>query len=118
LPTKAEHKAKAEHNEYFVSTLGNPFFDWQVTALFYSALHYIQAYFVAKGINPPPSTHTMRNNHVSNDPTLRTIYVDYRELQNESRSSRYGVTPPSQNDVQRLMGNLNTIKGVVGPHIV
>jgi hypothetical protein len=117
LPTKAEHKTKAEHNEYFVSTLNNPFFDWQVTALFYAALHYIQGYFVAKGVNPPPSTHTIRNNHVANDKKLAAIYVDYRELQDESRSSRYGVIAPNQADVTRLKGNLNTIKNLVMPDI-
>jgi len=117
LPTKEEHKSKAEQNEYFVSTLGNPFFDWQVTALFYSALHYIQAYFAAKGISPPPSTHTIRNNHVANTPQLAPIYVDYRELQDESRSARYGVKPPSQGDVQKLQVKLANIKALVAPHI-
>jgi len=118
LPTKADHKAKAEHNEYFVSTLGNPFFDWQATALFYSALQYIQAYFVAKGVNPPPTSHTMRNNHVSADSKLTNIYVDYRELQDESRTARYGCGFPTQTDITRLQANLATIKALVMPDIV
>jgi hypothetical protein len=117
VPTKAEHKAKAEHNEYLVSTLANPFFDWQVTAMFYAALQYIQAYFVAKGISPPPSTHNMRNNHVSKDKILTTIYVDYRALQDESRTARYGCGFPNQADVARLQAHLNTIKALVTPHI-
>ncbi len=81
--------------------------------MFYAALHYIQGYFVAIGMSPPPSTHKIRNNHVSNDKKLSAIYVDYRELQDESRSSRYGVIAPDQADVTRLQGNLNTIKKLV-----
>ncbi len=110
----AEHREKAEHNEFFVKNVGNPFFDWQVSGTFYAALHYVDAYFATLNIHP--HTHGERTSLV--DIRLTTIYVDYRELLNESRDARYEPTVAfTQNDVARIQRSLEAIKKVVLPLI-
>jgi hypothetical protein len=112
LSTKQEHDDKADHNEYLVSTLDNPFFDWQVTALFYAALHRVEAYFATKNIHLP--THTVRDSQIHRDHDLKSIYVDYRELEGESRAARYNPTVIfTKIDVQRLTTRLKTIKDYI-----
>jgi hypothetical protein len=117
LPSKAEHLEKAKHNEFFVSTLGNPFWDWAVTGTFYAALHYIEAYLATKADHPP--THAIRDSHIYRDSFLRVLYVDYRELQGESEDARYmeklPVTVFGQADVTRLVANLEKIRNHILP---
>jgi hypothetical protein len=119
VPTKDEHKAKAIHNEKFVQHLGNPYWDWAVTGTFYAAVHYVMAYLASKNIHPV--LHKVRNSQIHRDPLLNPIYVDYRELQNNSEDARYmervPVTAFSQADVQKLAVNLNRIKAVIVPLI-
>jgi hypothetical protein len=116
LPTTPEHRAKAENNEFLVETLENPFWDWAVTGVFYAALHYIEAYFAGRVPALHPPSHTIRDNHIHSDNTLRAIYVDYRQLEDESRNARYdaGMTF-TQGDVGIAKGCLERIKKVILP---
>ena len=91
MPSKADHPAQAEHNEYFVSQTDNPFFDWKVTGTFYTALQYVDAYLATQNIHPP--THAVRLGHVATQAKLKAIHRDYRDLLNESRTARY--EPPN-----------------------
>jgi hypothetical protein len=114
LPSKEDHRGKAEHDEFFVSNVGNPFFDWQISGVFYSALHYVDAYFATLNIHP--RTHAERTTFVNLK--LKPVYIDYRELLNESREARY--EPASifnQDDVTRVQRSLDAIKKAVLPHI-
>ncbi len=116
MPTTPEHRAKAENNEFLVQNLDNPFWDWAVTALFYAALQYIEAYFA--NLNPPrhPPTHTVRDNYIHADPNLSKVYVDYRQLEDESRDARYDAHIQfTQADVTRTSTHLERIKTVVVP---
>jgi len=115
LPNTADHRKKAEHNEFLISTLDNPFWDWAIIVTFYAALHYVEAYLGTKGIHAP--THPVRDSHIQRDSTLKTIYVDYRELENESRDARYDAIEFKQEDVRRLQRNLETIKKALVPLI-
>lgn len=117
MATKDEHLAKAKHNEAFVAALPHPFWDWAVTGTFYAALHYVMAFLATKADHPP--THQVRNSHIHRDAKLKPIYVDYRELQNESEDARYMERNPltafNEADVIRLKGNLETIKKLIMP---
>jgi uncharacterized protein (UPF0332 family) len=115
LSTPQQHRAQAEHNEFFVSTLQNPFWDWAVTGTFYAALQYVDAFLMSKGIDP--ENHPERNDYVRNDPTLRGIRSNYRELQTNSRNARYDVVSFSQDDVQSLQEELKAIKSLLIPLI-
>jgi len=117
VATKDEHLAKAKHNEACVAALTDTFWDWAVTGIFYTALHYMMAFLATKADHPP--THQVRISHIHRDRALKPIYVDYRELQNESEDARYlernPLTAFSEADVIRLKGNLETIKKLVLP---
>ncbi len=118
MPTSPQHRAKAENNEFFATDVGEPFWDWAVTGLFYSALHYVEAYLAS--LHPPfhPPTHQIRDSLIHREPRLRPIYVDYRELQDESRDARYDPAQAyTQNDVVRLVARLQRIKQTIIPYL-
>jgi hypothetical protein len=119
VPTKEEHRAKAAHNEKFVASLGDPFWDWAVTGTFYTAVHYVMAYLATKGVHPV--LHQVRNSHIYRDPVLSQIYVDYRELQDNSEDARYmeriPVTAFSKGDVDKLTVKLEKIKTIIFTYI-
>ena len=115
MPSKTDHAAKAVHDEKFVSTLGDPYWDWAVTGVFYAALHYVEAYLATKRIHSP--SHPVRDSHINRDSVLRAIYPDYRDLKDESRTARYDVIQFRSNDLARMQQLLATIKTAIAPHI-
>lgn len=60
---------------------------WAITALFYSALHAINAYFAQSHIKC--FDHDGRGEQIMNDPKISKIYEDYRELRSLSQNARY-----------------------------
>jgi hypothetical protein len=116
VATHSEHREKAEHNEFLVSTLDNPFWDWKISAMFYSALHYVESYFAVKKIvHPIP-----KPNHSSRLPLVKkhlfTIYKDYQDLYNDSRDARYEADMMfSQREVRQDQEKLDAIKAVILP---
>jgi hypothetical protein len=93
LPTQRRHLQQAEHNEALFSQLevfSPQFLDWQVTTLFYAALHYVDAYLATA---PPtgvhPDTHRDRLHLVETERNLRPIARDYRLLMTQSVQARY-----------------------------
>jgi hypothetical protein len=90
--TAVEHVAKARENEAFARSL-SPLtlcsLEWAVTVNFYAALHYVQAYFAAQHITL--KLHINRATAIARDANLKTIYQDYREMQDSSEAARYEV---------------------------
>lgn len=114
MPTSKEHREKAEHNEFFVSGLDNPFWDWAVTGTFYEALHYVDGFLITKGVDAP--RHSERNSIVEKDATLGQIWPEYSQLYNDSKMARYECHEFTQEDV-RLLRNayLKPIKDLISP---
>jgi hypothetical protein len=118
LPTKADHCGKAAQNDFFVSTIGNPFWDWAVTGKFYAALHYVEAFLATKNPAVHSRNHALRDSNIQSDPVLRALYVDYRELESECHDARYDASLTfSQQDVERLERNLDRIRKTLAPLI-
>ncbi len=116
MPDKAEHRTRAEHDEFLVKNIHNPFFDWKVTGTFYSALHYVDAYLATQNIHP--ATHAIRSGLVQTDPKLKSVFRDYRDLLNESRTARYeAATIFNQGDVTAAERRLASIKAAILPLI-
>ena len=116
MPSTPQHRAKAENNEFLISELDNPFWDWAITATFYTALHYVEAYFANRIPALHPATHQMRDNYINSDVKLRPIYVDYRQLEDESRDARYDASIDlTQSDATQAKRNLERIKNVIVP---
>lgn len=92
MPTRDDHLRRAEQNETFARSLNldeNFNVDWAITLLFYSALHYIDAYFAQKSFHPP--NHLGRDAAIGNNPVLDFIYRDYRRLKHRSEKARYEI---------------------------
>jgi uncharacterized protein (UPF0332 family) len=114
LPTAKEHREQAEHNEFFVSELENPFWDWAVTGTFYAALHYVQGFLILSGRDP--DKHSDRNFIIQNDPILSKIWLEYRQLYNDSKLARYKIQKFTQEDVRLLRDNdFKTVKDYLVP---
>lgn len=77
---------------------------WIVTAYFYAAVHWIEAYLAIRGIDP--RTHAARKRAIRRDPVLRHIQVEYRALEDRSRDARYEFATFSEADVEVIYQDL------------
>jgi uncharacterized protein (UPF0332 family) len=92
-----KHIQQAEKNERFFNNFdlkNTHFLDWAITALFYSALHYVDAYLAKKSQHP--FNHRNRGQWLTKEQNLKYIYCDYEELKNRSEDARYKIVqfPP------------------------
>lgn len=113
--TKEEHLAKAQENLRFRESLDlslDGAAGWSVTILFYAALHYVEAYFLARrGFGC--KNHFSRASEIQSDPRIRLIFPEYRDLENLSREARYDVSKFNDGDLKYALTCFQTIKGAV-----
>jgi uncharacterized protein YpmS len=103
MGSPTDHILQAEHNEACYKQLASTsteFADWQVTTLFYSALHYVDAYLASKGHSV--TDHKMRNFLVSSESQLRALATEYIELFDRSLDSRYKLVQFTPQAAQAL----------------
>lgn len=94
MPARDDHLKQARHNETFYATVDKlAFKDWAITVLFYTGLHYIDA-FLAQRRNIHPTIHKTRDNLVATVVELKPIFNDYSFLKNASFNARY--MPPTR----------------------
>jgi hypothetical protein len=104
MPNTAEHWSQGEHNEAFYQGIDKDVYsDWAATALFYSALHYIDAFLAGIGIDP--GGHDDRDSEVANRKELRPLARQYFRLKNRSRDARYNCGKFHPQELQRSFGN-------------
>ena len=87
MPTTQQHLDWAERNERFaesISALPVRFPDWEITTLFYSALHYIDALLATR--SEFPKSHKRRLDAIALMPGLKD---DYSSLYERSMDARY-----------------------------
>ncbi|MBM3236733.1 hypothetical protein FJZ31_10610 [Candidatus Poribacteria bacterium] len=120
------HREHVEHNERFVNQVEEKIpdsHDWSITAVFYAALQYIDAYLAQKGNvlshKATEQNHRKRIQFIDKDHVLSRIKYDYLLLKSKSETARY--KPPTKfiaDDVQKLIDNqLQAIKDVILPHL-
>lgn len=73
---------------------------WAVVALFYSAVHLMQAYAHAKTPMNMPDTHEKRAVYISNQ--MRPIASHYRRLRTASEWARYDMRPSDAAQTRRI----------------
>ena len=79
--------------------------DWAAVATFYSAMHFIEAYFKDRGI-PEFKNHGARNRFVALDSNLRPVAGAYQRLYDTSWACRYrGLTPKASFVSSTLVGH-------------
>jgi hypothetical protein len=112
MPRQKDHLEKARHNESFVASFdisSTPFLDWAITGMFYSALHYLEAYFAKQGYHSPD--HRTRDSTIQRDGNIRHLFVAYSELKNFSINARYSLKQFKASDVTAtLQPHLELVK--------
>lgn len=106
MARKDDHLWQADHNEAFYSRLlTTKFLDWVVTAIFYSALHYVDAYLAAKQDIHPSRHYEGRDFWVATESNLKRIWNQYRWLKDKSEAARYDVKHFTQAEVKGFKEN-------------
>ncbi len=113
--TKDEHKNKAIENEQFSLTLPTTTcgVEWAITAVFYAAVHYVEAYFALSDVSY--NNHPSRNTAVKKDAVLCSISDEYENLYNLSRDARYEVMNLQPGHLIYARNMLEGIKKVIFP---
>jgi hypothetical protein len=89
MPAQAWHDSKKIHDfdaRQCLSRAGGNFPDWEVIALFYSALHYVDS-FLAGQYGIDPEDHSDREDHIMT--LIQIIEKNYRLLHHLSEDARY-----------------------------
>jgi hypothetical protein len=116
MPSKVEHIDRAKLNEKFadlVTQMNRDHIHWAVVALFYSALHWVDAFLAIGSVHP--EKHFERQEYLSRDPNLHCIIKPYRQLEDDSREARYELASYNDNYVTHLRGLLRQIRNVLEP---
>jgi uncharacterized protein (UPF0332 family) len=112
MPSKGQHLSQAIHNRNFYDALTDPgYLDWSVNALFYSALHYVDAYLDTKGYDP--NNHDKRLTLVASEHNLKKICFDYLTLKDESEAGRYRIKHFNLEEVKGLELTCDKIKAYI-----
>lgn len=115
MPDIATHQQQAAHNQQVIAYLqqaGDTYLNWVVTVMFYTALHLVDQ-VLAQNTGLHPRNHRQRHAAIGRQLGLAPVYRDYRELEHQSRRSRYEGARFTAQDVQQLAGRLNRIEQVV-----
>lgn len=89
MPALNQRLPLAESNERFaesIAVLPTRFPDWEITALFYSALHYVDAFLSTQDIHP--RSHDRRIVSIRH---YTGTWEDYRDLYTLSLDTRYNM---------------------------
>lgn len=86
--------------------------DWAVTGMFYTAIHYVEAYMAKQGVHS--AFHSRRDSAIQQDKKLCIIYDDFNDLKNDSIQARYqGYAFPLEEILARIQPSLNNVRGHV-----
>jgi len=67
-------------------------------------------------VNRDPPRHADRNSIIESDPTLSKIWLEYKQLYNDSKLARYEIQGFSKDDVRLLHDNyFKPIKDLLEP---
>lgn len=83
------YESQSNHNKDthdFLHTKNPSYVDWEITTLFYAALHLVNGYFKRNGI-PLPRNHHDRS--ILMNEKLHSLYPTYRKLYALSIKARY-----------------------------
>ncbi|MBI2218868.1 MAG: hypothetical protein HYU51_16405 [Candidatus Rokubacteria bacterium] len=76
--------------------------------LFYSALHYVEAFLVTK--STAYRDHLLRAPEMRRHPETRAIFTQYETLKKAAHEARYEGTPFQPSDVGRFEGCHNIVR--------
>jgi hypothetical protein len=131
MGTVEQHITQWKHNRKCAQGVDCVYRDWQITIIFYTALHAVDA--ALKHLKIPVSNHEGRNEAVRTNASLASIRTKYLDLYRISKVTRYDADPddwipkefldvqslaeamlkPIEIEVERLIGkklDLSTLK--------
>lgn len=100
MPQKEEHLKKALHNEGFLAYIASDltqFLDWKIIGIFYTTVHYIEAFLATKLEHPVSSgqRQTCTQRYLDTQ-----VYLKYRLLETNCVDARYYIETFSQSKIQ------------------
>ena len=107
MASREQHLRKAERNENLYRDLCRlehtepEYTEWEVVALFYSLLHYVEAYRVVRE-RQNSDNHSDRNRFIWESADLREIWHAYSYIYRLSMTARYEVVPFSAEEVRHI----------------
>lgn len=112
-----QEKSNSNFKLYELLKKEEKFNDWQIVALFYSALCLVKAYLYSKTGLPLSSinSHSGIKNFIGKEPSLKrnNVIVPYEELYREARTARYEDRNFSDARIKKALENLKKIKQLV-----
>ncbi len=99
MPTVQEYLIKAERNERLadiLASLPERYTEWEVTVLFYSALHYVNAFLEMQGLEA--THHHARYQLIA---SMTNFAREYENLSQKSVNARYKMDEFTPQDVDR-----------------
>jgi len=119
MPNQLDHINKARHNEAFAASIKETqFLDWLVNGVFYSAMHYTEAYLAIN--NNHPNSHPVRNEFIQEDPNLGWNFYRnmYRPLRDDSYEARYNMRIFTLDEINRhIIPLLESVKQHLSQYI-
>ena len=113
MPNKNKHLQIVAQNYKVLSHLSKPnpsdYTDWCVTIVYYMALHFVHAYLAEKK-DQHITIHSVLQKTIKDDPNLKSIYSDYRHLQDDSQDARYSGLKLSIYNMRNI--NLKSFKKI------
>lgn len=113
------HLEQVNHNQEFLAVIEGhspeKYFDWKITIVFYSALHYLRGLEKLKKLTIPNSHKDMFENinpklKGAIMPVSKDCYEAYRDLYNLTRSARYSGIIDPKNQALLMKSQLATAK--------
>ena len=118
MPSRDQHVTKADGNAAFALTLpldSQPQIDWALVALFYAAMHYIEAYLAPTF---HVKSHETRDKYINREAHLRRIFKEYSHLKYFGFNARYEVCGFTAADVKdEAAKDYETIKAHIAPRL-
>lgn len=87
--------------------------EWELTAIFYSALCYVKAYLYNKGINKNSiNSHESIKNWLCTESEAKrnNVILHYEKLYYDSRDARYSIKKISQTRINQAIENYKEVK--------
>ena len=120
MPTVSDHRSSAERNYKFSQALLNDdsiYTEWVVISLFYSLVHYLEAYLASLPVPVHPGNHSERDAAVSQH-LSRDCFKKYMLIKDKSIDARYYCVTISKEYVRsKLLPSYNTLKDVLTERI-
>ena len=120
MPTVSDHKSSAERNYKFSQALLNDdttYTEWIIISLFYSLVHYLEAYLASLPASVHPGNHSERDAAVAQY-LSKDCFKKYMLIKDKSIDARYYCATISKEYIMStLLPSYNSLRDVLAERI-